>query len=802
MSSSEPRLLTNQRLSYKQKNKNGKQWYKDQADALDTQGSYTMYGGNNGITEYKRKKVNYDLYNNILDLSDFEYVCQPFGAEAGELPAQMVNRDISSPRIKAVLGLEMKRPFSWRAIATNKEATTRKENEEFTRIRDFVLGEIMQPVKVSVEQKYKEQIQGRELQPEEQEQLQQQIAEEIKSQTPEEVKKYMERDHQDPAEVLASQILNYLMQKEEVKRKFNKGWKHAALSAEEIYWVGILNGKPKMKVINPLRFSYDKSPDVEFIEDGEWATYEYRLHPSEIVKYFGDQLTDTEIDEIYEHANDRVTSIYAEDLFSNSEDNGPEFDHNTNRVLHTVWKSLRKLGFLTYKDEDNVTQQMIVGEDYEFDEENGDISLEWEWVPETYETYKIDNDKYVHMRPVPGQFKDINNLYECKLPYIGAVYDNLNSQPTSLMDRMKVYQYYYNIVMYRLELLMASDKGKKVLMNINAIPTDAGIDVEKWQYFFESTGMMWYNPNEEGANYADANTISKSIDLSMASDIGKYIELANFLEEKCGKSVGITDTTLGDISPSQEVGNTRQAIVQTSHILEPYFDLHNHVKKNVLQALIETGKIAYSNNPSDALTYTLDDMSLHTVNMDIGLLDSSTLGIFISDGSVDEEVKENIRQFAHAALQNQMAELSDVIKIIRSKNSQSSEEILEAAEKTRQEREDKATEQQQAHEQDLAERTRQEAEREHERKKELIILEEEEKRKTDIQKQTILSLGFNEDKDLDKDGMPDVLEVAKHGVDTEIKQRKQDLEEKKFQQSKKEHSDKMKVAKANNTKVK
>ena len=44
--------------------------------------------------------------------------------------------------------------------------------------------------------------------------------------------------------------------------------------------------------------------------------------------------------------------------------------------------------------------------------------------------------------------------------------------------------------------------------------------------------------------------------------------------------------------------------------------------------------------------------------------------------------------------------------------------------------------------------------------------------------------------DLDEDGMPDALEVAKFGVDAEIKQRKMDLDEQKLEQQKKEHEDK------------
>jgi len=118
-------MKTTERLSINQKNANNKAWYKQQADSLDVKHT-DINTGNHGISEYKRMKVNYDLFNNILNIRDFEYVCRPFGSEVGELPAQMVNRDIVSGKIKAILGMELKKPFSWSVIATNPEATTRK----------------------------------------------------------------------------------------------------------------------------------------------------------------------------------------------------------------------------------------------------------------------------------------------------------------------------------------------------------------------------------------------------------------------------------------------------------------------------------------------------------------------------------------------------------------------------------------------------------------------------------------------------------------------------------------------------
>lgn len=779
------KIKQTQRISTSQKNANNKAWYKEQINLLDNEHHNINYGFGE-VSDYKRMKVNYDLFNNILDLSDFEYVCKPFGAEAGELPAKMVNRDIVSGKIKAMLGMEMKRPFSWKVIATNPEATTKREQEEFSRIREFVINETMKPIREEIELKYKQQQEGKDLTEQEINSIKQQIQEETQSQTPDEVKKYMQREYQDPAEVMSHQLLEYLTQKCELKRKFNTAYKHGLLSAKGIMYVGILNGEPEVWNVNSLRFDCEKSSDNEFVEDGEWATALYKMIPSEIIKYFGDELKQDEIDRIYESWSGHRTDVNEDDFFTINERYN-DYDNNaTIPVLHGVWKSLRKIGFLTYLDENDEEQMMMVDEKYQLNKDAGDIKLEWEWIPEVYETWKIKvgDPIYVNMRPIPGQFKDLDNLYHCKLPYYGAIYDNMNSQETSLMDRLKVYQYYYNIVMYRLELLLASDKGKKVLMNINMIPDSAGIDIEKWQYFLESTPYMWYDPNEEGTNYADANTVAKVIDLSMVSDIKKYIEIAEYLRNQAGRSVGITDSVEGQIGPNESVRNAQQNLTQTSHILELYFDLHNHIKKNVLQALLETAKIAYSQSDKKKLTYVLDDMSRRTINLDIGLLDNSTLGLFIANSAKAEEAKELLRQVTHAALQNQKVELSDVIAVIRQDGIVEAEETLKVAEQNRREHEQAIETQKGQQAIALEDKKQANKQKDHENELEQIVVKEQEKRKTEIIKGGLVGASFNPDQDKDKDGVNDFIEIAKEGLDADIKQSKSDLEKEKFEHQK------------------
>jgi hypothetical protein len=783
-----------QRLSQAAKNKNSKQWYKDQCDLLDKKSfSNNSFVGFGGVTEYKRKKVNYDLFNNIINLRDFEYVCKPYGSEVGDLPANMTNRDIVSGKIKVLLGMEMKMPFSWKVVAVNEEATTRREQEEFKRIKDFVVNSILEPVKQQLEIQAKQQAENKELSPEEQQKIAEQVAQELKAQTPEEVRKYMIREHQDPAEALAHQLLEYLIRKQGIKDKFNKAWKHALIAGEEIYWVGILNGEPVLKVVNPLFFDYDKSPDLDYIEDGEWAVCEYRMTPSEIIASFGSELKNPEIDKIFNYVNNPSSAISDMDFsFNSSRSNEPY----TIRVLHTTWKSLRRIGFLTYIDLQGQEQMKIVDENYSLNKEQGDIGIEWEWIPEAHETWKIGSDIYCYMRPVPGQYKDLDNLWECKLPYYGATYDNLNSQTTSLMDRMKAYQYYYNIIMYRLELMLASDKGKKFAMNINAIPKSAGLDIEKTLYFLESSGIIFMNPREEGdRGTGDVTNMVKEIDMSLASDIQKYINLADYINRQCGEAVGINKQMEGSIGPNEAVTNTKQNIIQSSHIIQPYFELHNIIKGNVLQALIETAKVAYSDGKAKKLAYVLDDLSYNLLTVNKDLLDNSTYGIFVSNSSKAYDAKELVQQLAQAALQNQRADLSDVIKVVRSESVQEAEELLLASEQRKTE-EAQAIEKSKMQQQQQLEANKQAMiEKGWEHEKEMIVLKEEERRKTEIQKQAMFSLGFDENKDRDEDGVPDVLEVAKHGLNAEIQNRKLSLDENKFAHQQKIDDEKIKIEK-------
>jgi hypothetical protein len=318
--------------------------------------------------------------------------------------------------------------------------------------------------------------------------------------------------------------------------------------------------------------------------------------------------------------------------------------------------------------------------------------------------------------------------------------------------------------------------------------------MKTWQYMSKATPYMFYNPDEEGMTNQDVNTIAKVLDLSLISDISKYIEILEHIEKQAGKSVGVTDPVLGQTGVSEKVGNNQQNLIQTGHILEPYFLYHDKVKKNVLNALLETAKVAIVENPDDtAIIYALDDMSSEMLNVDKELLNNSTYALFIENASMIKEVKDQITNLTHAAMQNQTIELSDVLKVIRKDSIAEAIEDLEEAQASRQDREAQAEERQNKANLELEAKREEYAEKEHERQKELIILKEKERRETVIQQQTIMAVGFNTDKDMDGDGKLDVLEIADRGVKAQIEIAKSIREDKKLNHQIKDDKEKNEI---------
>lgn len=720
----------------------------------------------NNRSRKEEMQTYYDLYNSIYSEKDLKYVTNPFKQQDG-FPAMAQDYNIIKPKIDLLLGEETKRPFNFRVVHTSDIATSEIQDKAKQMIIDYIQATIMSKLGPEEQARYQEALQSGEIM------------------TPEQIQKYLSKDYKDIAEITAYHSLNYLKNKLNITHEFFKGWKDALIGGEEIYYVGIVNGEPCLQRINPIYFDYDSdTSDLEFIHEAQWCCYEMIMSLTEVYDRLYDKMSEKQLNELLDMMDDRSKGGVTPEVRKTSLDYPHIKTHSINgfssnpfeeadniHVWHCCWKSLKKIGFVNIiNPETGMPEEYQVDETYK--ETGNELDVEWKWIIEVWEGYRIGQDLYVGIQPVEYQHISADNPNAQRLPYTGVIYNNTNSRPRSLVSMMKPLQYMYIVLWYRLELAMARDKGKVVTMDITQIPKSMNIDVAKWMHYLSALGVNFVNPYEEGWDIpgreggkpSQFNQIS-ALDLTMANTIDQYINLMDKIESMLSEISGVSKQREGSISSNELVGNVERSVVQSAHITEPWFWVHNQVKKECLTMLLDTAKHAWKDNKT-SIQYVLDDATraFLTLSDDFFYED---MDIFVEDTTKNQQQIEALKNLMQPAMQNG-ASLLDIAEIITMDNVTMIRSKLEEIEQKR-------MEQQQAMEQAQAEREQQMAQIQNEIKEEELMLKEAEMdlKKYEIDsnnatKITVAQLNAYrgaENMDQDGSGVPDVIEIGKQAIE-------------------------------------
>ena len=766
--------------------KKDKQWKHDCVNYIIGEGN--VVSGGMQKTHFGEIQTYYDLYNSIFDENDFKRITNPFKVADG-FPATPQDFNIIRPKVDLLIGEETKRPLNFRVVRTSQEATSELMDKEKQMLIQYMMSAITARMSPEEQQQFQEQLQSGEIMP------------------PEEIGKYMRRDYKDVVENTAYHALVYLREKLGLDNEFIKGWKDGLIAGEEIYYVGVLNDEPYMERVNPQYFSYDMSPDLEFIEDASWCCRKMRLPVAEVYDRYYDKLEEKDLDKLNEMLTGRPSNDLGEkdpvDNFNHINmhiyDN-PMFDqktrHNIN-VWHCCWKSFKKIKYVTMLDDQGQAQIEIVDEFYE--PVGTELAVEDDWIVEVWEGYRAGSDLYFGIQPIEYQHVSIDDPNSQKLPYCGAVYSNTNSRPRSLVSILKPLQYMYIVLWYRLELALARDKGKVVNMDITQIPKSMGITPAKWMHYLSSVGVNFINPYEEGWNIpgreggkpATFNQLT-ALDLTMSNVIAEYIQLMDKIEQLAGTICGITEQRQGEISTSELVGNVERSVVQSSHITEPLFWVHNQCKRHVLNMLLNTAKGAWQQSGKKKLQYIFDNGERAFIDINPKFY-FEDMDVFVSDTSKDLENIQKLQQLIQPAMQNG-ASLLEAAEVLTNDNFN----IIKQKLKDMQDRQDQLQQQQQQAEQQQAMQIQQ---MQNEAKQQELMLQEAQmdldRYKIDADNQTKIAVAEisayrgTEDKDANMNGIPDPMEIAKNA--TEQRKIDQDAYQKRYEARQKREIEDQKV---------
>lgn len=598
--------------------------------------------------EREAMRKAYLYYNGSIVDEDYTHVTAPYGNKRENFPAKMRNYPIIKPVVDLLIGEKARRPSEWTIKVDNDDVTNRKLQKKTEALKRNLIQHLMMELQENTD------VDTRDAAPQERPQI------------PEEFEKQFDDQYRDQRAIMGENVMDYLYDDLELDRQLLNGFKHFLIAGEVFSDRGVGDPDINYDIKNPLQIDYEKSPDTEFIEDGQWVCHRALSTVNDVLDAFYEELTPEEVSQLERPNRDYDPFvIYSDDTYA------PDNDGRLVEVYEVYWKSMKKIGILTYIDELGAPQKMEVEGGYQ---PGPNERVEWYWITEVWQGFRIDEDIYKRVHPVSVPRGDLDNKSKKKLPINGKRYSDMNAPNVSLVMLGIPYQISYNIYKYRLDNAVARSKDIIAQLDINLIPDKWEMD--EFMYNLEATGIAWMDYSDHEIPPQHQAVLDMSVQV-----IQDMTALLQSILQEWERVSGVSRQRQGRIFASETKGGSEQAIVQSSYITEPYFRQFAHFEEREFSAILDFSKVQWINGKS--LSHVTPEGSEQILQIDGLEHMESEYGVRMSNSGEDMENLEKLKDLSQAMLQNGVP-LSKVMDIMDANSVSSVKKKVEQAEKSQQ----------------------------------------------------------------------------------------------------------------------
>ena len=670
---------------------------------------------------YQRMFLNYMFHNNQVEYfqEEFQKYCDPMGLDVGQGKDYVQAFNKTPNKINVLQGEESEAPWNYHVYAINENEVNEVIRQKTRDFREYVNFFFEKEATILAEKRKAEVLAQSEGKDEKQIQKELEAVmaefeqEEAQLLDPKQINaKYL--NYKTAREKLMQTLVDIAKTELNLKHKKNEAFFDVNVAGVEAILVNVINNRLNVEVLNPLGIAYHKSPEVEFIEHGDWVVYKREMTVGDVLDQYGKYLKESEIKTLESyigHVFGTDAKMYSKTGFSPSswENRQNRFTgviHGTTNVLHpgkygqsfsnedyvevytAYWVSQEKVGFLIYIDEygeeqtDKIDESFPIPEDAEkfsYKDEDGirrtkytwnleDITftLEWEWQPKIWEGTKIRDNIFINIKPYRYVFQSNENPYDIKLPIHGATFNNKNAPITSTMDRMLPWAKLYMFTMAKMLKLIGNDQGVINLLNMVLIDPDIGVDMTL--QYARDMNFLPYNPLanvERAGGYLQNMKPADRLDLSNTQQITYYADLLRFIEENIGDAAGIPAEREGRTSRGSNVTDNQQDIMQSTRITAPVFAKHDLVWESILNSVTRVQQLLYSDPKAQKkLRRILSDEELAILEIDgIELIDAE-FGLKITNNRKAHEALQLTKSHLQALIQNDKIQLSTFLDML------------------------------------------------------------------------------------------------------------------------------------------
>lgn len=631
------------------KRKKTEQWHKD---------SMKHFISNSTIASGEKTNIRelYRFYNGEIKESDYSYITNPYNSPKEKnlrWPARIRNYNIIKPVVDMLMGEKLLQKNAYTVIANNEDSINSYQDEMHSRLmtnlQQMLINELNDAgVETGVP------------------------SGEVKD--PEKIQALTATSFQDIRAIAGQQALDYMQNYLDLDERWLDAFFHYLVSGETYTYKEPFRDDMEYEVVNPVDIDYHRSPDIKFVEDGQWVVRRKWMAINEVIDRFREDLKASQIDELESQTGPMGDGTPYVEYYDSLYRRKRGTKDSLIEVIHVVWKSFKRIGIVTAVDEYGEEEIFEVADGYKVMDNE---TVVWEWITEVREGYRINSDIYVGMQALPYDRAEMNNSSVQKLPYNGLNYNHLNSFNNSVVALGKAYQILYNFLHYKFELSIAKNKDSIVLMDINAIPKKPGWDEDKFMYYADAAGFMFVDGSSPSARGFNQFSILNS---TLGDYVSKIHDLLLGVKQEYEDLLGISRQRKGQMYASEGKSTSEAAIARSSVITADLFRKFENFQRREAQGLLDISKYAWAEGKK--AMYVTSDLRRAVLDIDPEVYMDADLGIFAKNASEEREKIDTLKQLSFQFAQNKIkpgtiAEILDSDNFAHIKTKLKELEILE-----------------------------------------------------------------------------------------------------------------------------
>jgi len=654
--------------------------------------------------------------------------------------------------------------------------------------------------------------------PEQQQAIQQELGNRIDSLVPEDLK--MAIDTQlSPEERIGQKFLEHFVKEEKVNEKFSLGAEDAVVNAEEYYRINIINGKPRMEVLNSKYVDFGGSEHVEFCEDATYAKYEQYLTPQDVIQKYGKHLVKKDIKELetlfnnftsggYNRSQEqwenlslteymadnpaiedfiRSSGVYTKEgqdklkyLYAKVGGLGGGNHRNTTywgiRETYVTWKWLRHMKMVT-RVINGKEVEVFKDHHYKKNASKGDIKIKEIMVPQVWHGVTLGetgSDLKIMVEPFPYQYNSLKDPFDVKLPIFGCKFNTHrnNTKNISFIDLGMPFQFEYNSLKRDWEKFRRTNIGKVLLGTVNMIPDN--MSPGDFYGMLQNLKLGLVSDKYEGKQGRGLEGL-KGVDLSQGQEMLEVLKDMEMVKEDMYEAMYFNKHKLGQGGQYSTATQTQVNVQAVDAQLSKFHDKRRQIKERVLLFALNLTIAAYHDD-DDKKAQVLDDMSIAYLETNYEFLSITEWAVHVVDDYKESRRLEQVRMQIQAFIQNG-ATTKDIIAIMRASSLSELQEIAERIDKKKEEQVNK----QRQHESSMIDKQNQYAQK----------LAEFQQNKEDVRKQAELDASIKRAElsaqqmeraaDINQNNIADSTENARAKLSAEERMKQRELEYKRWE---------------------